>query len=186
MIVPLKDRLLNCRYTAMLIVIPIVLTSFTQKPSPSLLERVHPQLLEAVNNSRIADSLLKAFGNVKNGGALNTALLGYVQSLKAKHVWNPISKISYVRHGCSNLNKAVSVEPGSIEVRYLRYAIEVNIPSVLGYSGHLDQDKAVLLSFIENHFSEEHLLVKYICLLLLHTSHTTPSEMKLCRQKLVG
>jgi len=41
--------------------------------------------------------------------------------------------------------KAVAKSPENIEIRYLRFVIQYHVPSFMGYSKNLDEDKAVIL-----------------------------------------
>ena len=48
------------------------------------------------------------------------------------------------------LNKAVNLDSTSIEIRFLRFAVLHNIPSILGYSKEAKEDAERLYSIIIN------------------------------------
>ena len=83
----------------------------------------------------------------------NPLMLGYKGSgtmLMAKHVFNPFTKMSYFRKGKQMLEKAIEVDENSIELRFLRFNAQTNMPSFLGYNNNIDDDK----KFILNGFSQ--------------------------------
>jgi len=77
----------------------------------------------------------------------NPLLLGYkgcANMLMAKHAINPFSKFSYFKKGRNMLEKAVQADNNNVELRFLRYTIQTNVPSVLGYNSHLEKDQMFL------------------------------------------
>ncbi len=77
----------------------------------------------------------------------NPLLLGYrggATMLMAKHAINPFSKFSYFKKGKDMLEKAVLADNNNVELRFLRYTIQTNVPSILGYNSHLEKDKLFL------------------------------------------
>lgn len=66
--------------------------------------------------------------------------------LMAKHAGSPFSKLSYFRKGRKVLDSALVIHPGDIELRYLRFTIQTNVPSLLGYNDDIKGDKQYLLS----------------------------------------
>ncbi|MFZ4546038.1 MAG: hypothetical protein ACOYN4_01305 [Bacteroidales bacterium] len=70
-------------------------------------------------------------------GASSAAAAGSVSG-----VWN---KLEYFNRGKSELEKAVSLKPNDIEIRFARLATQVNAPGFLGYSGNIGDDKAIII-----------------------------------------
>ena len=80
-------------------------------------------------------------------------MLGYKGSgtmLMAKHVFNPFTKMSYFKKGKQMLEKAIGVDENNIELRFLRFNAQTNMPSFLGYNKSIENDKKFLL----NRFSQ--------------------------------
>jgi len=63
----------------------------------------------------------------------------------AKYTLNPISKLSYFRKGKQMLENAIHADAANIELRFLRFAVQTNIPFLLGYHGFIESDKKLLL-----------------------------------------
>lgn len=77
----------------------------------------------------------------------NPLLSGYkggATMLMAKHVINPFTKLSYFKKGRGLLEKAIQADNKNVELRFLRYTIQTNVPSFLGYNAHLAKDKSFL------------------------------------------
>ncbi len=63
----------------------------------------------------------------------------------AKHAFNPFKKVSYFNHGKKMLEAAVQADPSNIEIRLMRLIAQENIPRILGYHQHVDEDKNLIL-----------------------------------------
>lgn len=82
------------------------------------------------------------------GRPADPAIWGYRGAaimLMAKHVMSPFSKLSYFKKGRKVLDSALAAHPGDIELRYLRFTIQTNVPSLLGYHDEIGDDKQYLL-----------------------------------------
>ena len=70
---------------------------------------------------------------------------GCATMMMAKHVINPVSKLSWFIKGRNLLEASLDNEPLNIELRFLRFANQTNIPSFLGYHSDIEKDKNFLL-----------------------------------------
>ncbi|MBC7557664.1 MAG: hypothetical protein H7195_11965 [Chryseobacterium sp.] len=78
------------------------------------------------------------------------AYIGIGNLFMAKHTGNVFSKMSYFTDGKGYLDSAISKSPGSLEIRFLRYTTQVEMPSFLGYNKNISEDK----KFILDHYKE--------------------------------
>jgi hypothetical protein len=79
----------------------------------------------------------------------NPLLSGYRASgimMMANYVMNPFSKFSYFKKGKRMLEKAVAADGNNVELRFLRFAVQTNIPFFLGYKDDIQKDKSFLLN----------------------------------------
>jgi hypothetical protein len=53
-------------------------------------------------------------------------------------------------------------DPQNIEVRFVRLALQLRMPSFLGYSGHIEEDKKTLLHALKNNFVKDNDLLEKI------------------------
>lgn len=103
--------------------------------------------LEAVKTESAATQLEQQTRSWQGKDALMQAYQGVALALKAKYSYNPYTKVSAVKDGAVLLNAAVNRAAADTEIRFLRYSVEVNTPSMVGISTHLAADKAHILAF---------------------------------------
>jgi hypothetical protein len=70
---------------------------------------------------------------------------GCATMIMAKHAFNPFTKLSYFNKGKKILEQAVATDTSNVELRYLRFTIQTNSPTFLGYNGMLAADRSFLL-----------------------------------------
>jgi hypothetical protein len=78
------------------------------------------------------------------------AYKGVSRSVEAKYDFWPWDKLNAVNDGLELLNKAVRIDSTNIEIRFLRFAVLNNIPSILGYSKEARDEAEYLYSLIIN------------------------------------
>jgi hypothetical protein len=83
----------------------------------------------------------------------NPGLLAYEGALlmkKASLVGNPKDKLSLMKEGKNKLETTISKNPTNIEYYFLRYMIQDNAPSFLGYNSNLESDRKKIISEYKN------------------------------------
>jgi len=78
--------------------------------------------------------------------AVLLAYKGAVTMVQAKYTFNPITKFLCFKRGKNLVEKAISRDSADIEIRYLRFTLQSNLPGFLGYSSQLKTDKDFLVS----------------------------------------
>jgi len=144
-------------------------------PAPKV---VRKQLLLALENRKLTDSLDKIFAAAPNKSPLNICYFGVIQALKAKHAWNPYYKVKYLNDAEKTLQTAVNREPDNIEIRFMRFSIEHNVPGFLGYTKHLIADREEMLKQLERKYygTADQEVVITIIKFLLESKRCTPHE----------
>lgn len=91
----------------------------------------------------------------------------------------PLSKLSRFREGKGLLEEAVSIEPENLEVRFLRYTIQKNIPDFLGYD-NLEEDRQFIMERLTLQLKKgtKDDLTKRIIQYLLETKEITEEQLK--------
>lgn len=75
-------------------------------------------------------------------------LLGYKGAaimMQASYAIDPFTKLSKFKKGKNLIEYAIKKEANNTELRYVRLTIQTNIPSFLGYSGEIKNDKDFIL-----------------------------------------
>lgn len=105
-------------------------------------------LREAQKSASAAESLssLSERGFAESKSPVLLAYFAVSQFMRAEHDPSPLAKLSYFRTGRALLDDSVRREPGSVEIRLLRYLSQKNSPKILGYTKNMREDRAFLLS----------------------------------------
>ena len=69
--------------------------------------------------------------------------------IKCKFIKNPIDKLIYFNKGKKMLELAIQKDPESIELRFLRYTIQKNLPRFLLYHNNIEKD----LTFVKENLN---------------------------------
>ncbi|MEI6594738.1 MAG: hypothetical protein WCO28_04180 [Bacteroidota bacterium] len=93
-------------------------------------------------NKSSADSFLLLMESVN----INTdpVLLGYrgmAYMMQANYSKNPFVKLRNFNAGKTIIEQAIQKNPWNIEIRFLRFCVQTNVPLILGYSGDINNDK---------------------------------------------
>ena len=157
------------------------LTTASAQLSQSQMKAVKADLIRAVESSKTTDSLYNKLSVLKSKTAIVTAYTGALLALKAKHAWNPYSKIANVNRSLKTLEQAIKMDKESLEIRFIRFSIEYNTPSFLGYGKNLDEDRKEILKHFknENFKSAGDNLVENIAKFMIDSKKCTADEVKL-------
>lgn len=158
-------------------------SSFAQL-SRSQIRAVKVDLVRAVESSKTTDSLYERLDALKNKSAILTAYTGALQALKAKHAWNPYSKVANVNRSVKTLGQAVNMDQDNLEIRFIRFSIEYNTPAFLGFGKNLEEDRKEILKHYrnENFKSAGEDLVKSIAKFMIDSNRCTADEVKLLKR----
>jgi hypothetical protein len=141
-------------------------------PSKSELRTLYYQ---AVSSKTAADKLQKSLLTVDdNSLQLLICYKGAAEMMQAKYILSPVTKFRKFKRGKNFIESAIANEPENLEMRFLRYTIQTNLPSFLGYNNQISADKRMLLEKL-NEIHDKHLqqlVVNY----LLASKYTTQNE----------
>ena len=70
--------------------------------------------------------------------------------IKCKFIESPIDKIAYFKKGKDLLESAITQDPKSVELKFLRYSIQKNLPRFLLYNNSLEKD----LNFVNQNIKD--------------------------------
>ena len=109
------------------------------------------ELLEKANDSEenclefyeVMTDLRTESPTAKGYFALSTMML-------AKIYKNPFTKLSYFNKGKNILETTIRSYPDNVELRFLRYAVQAKVPSILLYFNDMEDDKEILDGYISN------------------------------------
>lgn len=110
----------------------------------------------AVYDSKVANALSDKLNKIEKPDALTLAYKGSTEALKAKHAWNPYTKLEYMNSFDKIINEAVRMSSDDIEIRFLRYSVQLNTPKYLGLSKNMAEDKSMIVNlFLQKKFKNK-------------------------------
>lgn len=65
--------------------------------------------------------------------------------MQAKHSYNPYQKLAKFKNGKNLLEHAVARQPQNVEIRFMRFCTQTQVPAMLGYSGDVDADRTFII-----------------------------------------
>jgi len=102
------------------------------------------------------------------------------EAMFARAVWNPFTKLSQVMKYSDLMEVAVEEDEENAEIRFLRFAIEYNLPRFLGMSKHQDEDLEAIVSNATSISSMnlDESFCRYIIYFLKDTGLSTKEDME--------
>jgi hypothetical protein len=142
------------------------------------LKPIRQKILLAMNSKKTTDSLYDSLDKLNNKPPIIMAYLGTLNALKAKHAWNPYTKIKDLNLSRDVLQKAVAAEPHNMEIRFLRFSIQHNVPGFLGYGKNLNDDRLEIMAqlALKKDFTVGKELTRTIVLFLQSSKRCTSAE----------
>lgn len=183
-IIPRKTWLCVCA-----LALTIVTSAFTNdKIADADLHNIRKLLVTALDSKKTTDSLYTHLSGVKDRPALLNAYMGTLEALKAKHAWNPYYKVKYLNDSERTFKGAVTHDPHNIEIRFMRFSIEHNVPKFLGYNKNLIADREEMIKQIDRKYysSADKALVKTIINFLIDSKRCTPAESENLKEHLAA
>ncbi|MBC6111171.1 hypothetical protein ACFOG5_19020 [Pedobacter fastidiosus] len=152
--------------------------------SPKEIAVLKTDLIKAVENSKLTDSLSDRLNNLPNKTGLITAYAGTLEALKAKHSWNPYNKIKYVKLSLNTMQKAINMDKENMEIRFMRFSIEHFTPSFLSFSKDLAVDrKEIVKHYQNNNFGvTDKELIKNVAKFMIDSKRCTAEEIKILKK----
>ena len=121
------------------------------------LENVRNQFpnIESLEQANKYISILKDEISPEARGYMATMIL-----MKSRFVKNPFSKLKYFKRGKKLLDNDIAENSKNIEIRYLRFLMQKQIPDFLGYNKNMNEDfnyisKNLLASSLKKSFKIE-------------------------------
>jgi len=113
----------------------VTLTSFAQT-----IDEVRQEFHKAVLDPQQSKGFHSYMKNVEKRDPTLQGYEAVSEAMLAQVLWNPFSKLSQVIKYGKQMDAIIDQNPDNIEVRFLRLAIEYNLPPFLGMSAHIEED----------------------------------------------
>ncbi len=87
--------------------------------------------------------------NIKPENYLLKGYKGANVMIGASYVFNPITKLNKFNKGRKLVEDAIINEPNNLELRYLRFTLQTNLPRFLGYTNQINRDKVFMINQLD-------------------------------------
>lgn len=129
----------------------ILLSSGLKAPD---LETVRLNYEKGIEDEKICNEMIAILEKEKGNSATLLAYLGGYQSMRATHVFNPISKLNTFKEGKKNIEQALVKAPNNVEIRFIRLSVQKKSPPFLGYNNRIQEDSDFIMKNKEKIQSE--------------------------------
>lgn len=119
---------------------------FTQEKK---LEDLRKEYIEALHDCSQVERVYDLFLEVENPSAKMLAYRGALEAIMTKTTWNLFKKINYLNDSESSFKEAVDKAPSDVEIRFMRMAVQYEIPEYLGYSEDMEEDRNFIVKNID-------------------------------------
>ncbi len=162
----------------------IMATSISAQSLNEIRSEFHAVVLNP-DDSRDFHNFLK---DIENPTSTVKAYQAVSEALLAQVVWNPFNKLKQVVKYDKQIEAAVEEDPQNIEIRFLRLAIEYNLPSFLGMSTHMEEDVAMIVSDLSSvsEMKVNPMFGQYIFHFLEETNLCSTEQLALMKQSFEG
>jgi hypothetical protein len=152
-------------------------TGFAHADEPNL-RHIRSLLVVCMNSSKTTDSLYKSLAAIRKPAGVITAYLATLSACKAKLSWNPYMKVKHLNNAEATYKTAVNNDPHNIEIRFLRFSVEHNVPGFLGFNKDLltDRDEIITQLDKKNYGTGDKDLTIAIIKFLLNSKRCTPAQ----------
>ena len=152
--------------------------------TPREVDELKTNMVKAVEDSKLTDSLSSKLEKLNNRTALITGYYGTLEALKAKHSWNPYNKIKYVKRSLKIMQQAINMDKENLEIRFMRFSIEHFTPSFLGLSKDLSTDRKEIIKHYQNkNFGlADEALIKNVARFMVDSKRCSASEIKILQK----
>ncbi len=155
-----------------LIILIAVVFSFQIPPAVDEVRNQFPE----ISSEEQADTFIQQLTN-----DISEEAKGYIAAMnfmKSRFVKNPFTKLKYFKIGKKELDAVILKNPKNIEMRYIRYLMQKQIPDFLGYNENIEEDFSLIVNkIVESDYSNTFKL-KIINNMLL-VSNLTDSEKEI-------
>ena len=168
-----------------------LVVTLTCLSGPLVADGMSLSFLRKIFHSAVLDadripSFAEEMDNIHNPTPIEMAYQAAAQALQAQEEWNPIEKLSHLRKFKRLMTRAVELDVDEIEIRFLRFGIEYNIPGIFGFSDDLYEDKVMIIDSVSRieKFEVDQYFTVYILTLLADSGLCSPEEIAMVRSKI--
>lgn len=105
---------------------------------------------QAAADKAAGEKFYQMMSGYEGSEALPLAYKAAAEAIRARDA-SMFNKLTYAQAATRLFDQAVAADATNAEVRFLRFSVESNIPSFLGLSAHVEEDRQFLLDALLQH-----------------------------------
>ncbi|MBD2715432.1 hypothetical protein KBK19_10330 [Microvirga sp. STR05] len=118
--------------------------------TPYSLPNLRRQYQQAASSKEAGEKFHKLMAAYDQRNAVVLAYKAAAEAIRARDA-SMFNKLTYVQNANKQFEEAVKLDGDNAEIRFLRLSVESNLPSFLGLSGHVDEDRQFLVETLLQH-----------------------------------
>lgn len=131
-----------------LVCILSLLFQLNAQNQPNDLKSLRDDYVRALKDVDVVEEVYERFLEVEEPSAKILAYRGALEAIMTKTTWNFFKKLDYLKKSEKSFAQAVEKAPESVEVRFMRMAVQYEIPSYLGFSDDIPADRDFIVDNI--------------------------------------
>ena len=125
-------------------------TLVSTEANPYAVHQLRRQYQQAATNKEAGEKFHQLMAAYTKQDAVVLAYKAAAEAIRARDA-SMFNKLTYVQQASKQFDQAVKLDAANAEIRFLRLSVESNLPSFLGLSQHVDEDRQFLLSTLLEH-----------------------------------
>jgi len=132
----------------------LIAFSFLVPLSATPLEELRKEYMKALSDADQAPEVYELFLKVENPSAKVLAYRGALEAILTRTTYNVFKKVNYLKKSKKSFEEAVKKDPNNLEIRFMRLAVEHEIPDFLGMSENIESDREFVIKNIDRFKAE--------------------------------
>lgn len=117
---------------------------------PYSVSNLRRQYQQAATSKEAGEKFYQLMAAYDQQDAVMLAYRAAAEAIRARDA-SMFNKLTYVQNAAKQFDQAVKLNADNAEIRFLRLSVESNLPSFLGLSQHVEEDRQFLLNTLLEH-----------------------------------
>ena len=137
-------------FLSVLLTLLLILSPLVSDATPYSLPNLRRQYQQAASSKEAGEKFHKLMATYDQRNAVVLAYKAAAEAIRARDA-SMFNKLTYVQNASKQFEEAVKLVGTNAEIRFLRLSVESNLPSFLGLSGHVEEDRQFLVETLLQH-----------------------------------
>ncbi|GAB3289577.1 hypothetical protein [Hymenobacter tenuis] len=127
-----------------------LITLVSTEANPYSITHLRRQYQQAAASKEAGEKFYQLMAAYTKQDAVVLAYKAAAEAIRARDA-SMFNKLTYVQNATKQFDQAVKLDADNAEIRFLRLSVESNLPSFLGLSQHVDEDRQFLVATLLKH-----------------------------------